>query len=86
MVTIKDRLLLLNNMIDDRRRRLSELERQLKVLRSELDTLIAMKDELNPCHGCQGKGEVINFKDQDEAHFEICDECRGSGVRPLTGR
>ena len=45
----------------------------------EIDLLRAYKESLSPCYNCGGKGEILFSFAQDDAHFDKCPKCNGSG-------
>jgi hypothetical protein len=45
----------------------------------EIDLLRAYRTSLSPCYNCGGKGEILFSFAQDDAHFDKCPKCNGSG-------
>lgn len=80
--TTQEKLDFLNRLLHDIQREIEEFERTLKWKKEELAIVQNLRNGFFPCKSCSGKGEILEFRDQDDAHFVQCEKCHGSGIDP----
>lgn len=78
---IRGKLNFLNGLLVNTKQEITKLEGILRKRKDQLAIIEALRQEFCPCPSCDGKGEVIEVREQDEVKTIQCNECHGSGTR-----
>lgn len=84
-MSIADRYHFVERAIKEREDEVYELQHKIKNLEEPLPDLKAWRDELKAsiCPGCNGYGKYRYHYEQDSSRLEICDQCKGSGIKKV---